>query len=91
MALLLLEAGADMETRCDLDRTALYMASSCIFVDVDIVRQLIIHGADLNAECKDSGRYNNECRGTPPIVRVLLEHGASPNAPDNVGETALIV
>ena len=27
--------------------------------------------------------------GTPPIARTLLEHGADPNVPDNLGTTAL--
>jgi len=99
MALLLLEAGADMETRCNLDMTALYIASFCVCGSVDIVRQLIIHGADLNAQCKGWGLYSDGVKwsplymasynGTPPIVRVLLEHGANPNAPDDFGDTAL--
>jgi len=97
IAILLLEHGADMETRNSWDQTALYMASSrrC----ADIVRQLISHGADLNAECKDWNRYANDVKWTPlhvairdgttTIARTLLEHGANPNAPDNLGATAL--
>jgi ankyrin repeat protein len=90
-AILLLECGADTETRGSRDQTALYMASSrgC----VDTVRQLISHGADLNAECKDSHVYYGNvkwtplhvaiCKGTPPIARTLLEQGANSNATDN--------
>jgi len=97
VALLLLEGGANTETRCSRDKTALYMASSrgC----ADIVRQLISRGADPNVKCKDTDVYPNDvrwtplhvaiCRGTPPIARTLLEHGANPNALDNFGATAL--
>jgi len=99
ITLLLLESGADTEIRSDWDETALYMASSrgC----ADIVRQLISHGADLNAECKDC-QWNEwdedvrwtplhvaSCDATPPVPRMLLECGANPNAPDNLGRTAL--
>ena len=97
VALLLLEGGADTESRNSDDETALYMASSrgC----ADIVRQLISHGADLNARCTDFDMYDNDvkwtplhvasCNGIPPIVRLLLDHGADPNALDNLGRTAL--
>jgi len=94
---LLLERGADTETRNCRNETALHMASSrrC----ADIVRQLISYGADLNAECDGIDRCKNNVKwtplhvaiwtGTPPIARTLLEHGADPNAPDNLGNTAL--
>ena len=98
IVLLLLERGADTEARSTWDETALYLAShnEC----ADIVRQLIAHGAKLNAECEAwGGPYNDKAKWTPlhvasyegiqPIARVLLEHGANSNAPDNFGETAL--
>jgi len=81
VALLLLEGGADTESRNSGDETALYMASSrgC----ADIVWQLISHGADLNALCTDFDMYDNDvkwtllhvasCNGIPPIARLLLE------------------
>ena len=99
IANLLLERGADTETRSSRDETALYMASSrrC----ADVVRQLISHGADLNAECQDTDVYWDDVKwtplhvairdGIPPIARMLLEHGANPKAPDNLGKTALHV
>ena len=91
---LLLERGADTETRNCRNETALHMASSgkC----ADIVRQLISYGADLNAECNGIDEYDNDVKWTPlhvartpPIARTLLEHGADPNAPDDLGNTAL--
>jgi len=97
IAVLLLERGADTETRGHRNQTALYMASSrrC----ADIVRLLISYGADLNAECETIEKYGNHVKwtplhvaiwdGTPPIARTLLEHGADPNSPDNFGTTAL--
>jgi len=99
IVILLLERGADTEPRNSWDETAIYMASSrrC----ADIVRQLISHGADLNVECEDSDAFHYDVKrtplhvairdGTPPIARMLLEHGANPNAPDNLGQTALHV
>jgi len=93
---LLLERGANAETRSSWDQTALYMASSHGYTDV--VRALIDRGADLNAICQ--GDYGLDdmkwtplhvaiFKGTPSIARTLLEHGANPNALDNDGPTAL--
>ena len=104
IVLLLLEGGADTETRSESDETALYMASS--LGRDDIVRQLISHGADLAAECqtlevvpdptsrsqspsKWTPLHVASCYGKTPVTRILLEHGANPNAPDNKGSTAL--
>jgi len=94
---LLLKAGAHTEIRNGWDETALYIAScrGC----ADTVRQLVSLGADLNAECHASNIYANDAKWSPlhvasfkgktPVTRILLEHGANPNAPDNLGATAL--
>jgi len=97
IVILLLERGADTETRSDWNQTALYMASSRACTDV--VRSLIDRGADLNAICHDIDEDGEGVKwtplhvaiysGTPSIARMLLEHGATPNAPDNDGATAL--
>ena len=97
IVILLLERGADTETRSDWNQTALYMASSRACTDV--VRSLIDRGADLNAICHDTDEDGEGVKwtplhvaiysGTPSIARMLLEHGATPNAPDNDGATAL--
>jgi len=98
-ALLLLDGGANTETWSNRDKTALSMASSRGCADINIVRQLISHSADLNAECEDWNQYDRDVKWTPlhvasydgfPLVtRMLLEHSANPNAPDNLGRTAL--
>ena len=95
--ILLLKRGADTETRSSRDETALYMASHCECAD--IVRQLISHGADLNAVCEDFDVYYGDvkwtplqvaiCKGTRQISRTLLEYGANPNKLDNWDVTAL--
>jgi len=98
IAILLIERGADTETRSSWDQTTLYMASSRGYTD--IVRQLLSHGADPNAECEEHGElyivkwtplHVASRDGTPPIAKMLLEHGVNPNAPDLFCRTALHV
>ena len=99
IVVLLLEGGADTETRTSFDETALYMASS--LGRADIVRELISHGADLNTGCRTSDMAGDDVKWTPlhvasskgnaPVTRILLEHGANPNAPDTKGATAFQV
>jgi len=99
IAILLLERGADTETRGGRDENALYMASS--YGCADVVQQLLSHGADLNAESYELGEYHTIVKWTPlhvasrdgtlPIAKMLLEHGANPNAPDLFCRTALHV
>jgi len=72
IALLLLEHGADTETRSNRDQTALYMASSRGYADV--MRSLIDRGADLNAICKDYDEYDNHVEWTPLHVAISKEH-----------------
>jgi ankyrin repeat protein len=65
----------------------------------DVAGQLIGHGADLNVECKDFDAYYEDVMWTPvhvaiskgsfPVAMTLLQHGANPNALDNLGKTAL--
>ena len=96
-AVLLLERGADTEPRSSRGETALYMASSrrC----ADVVGKLIGHGADLNVGCEDFDPFYEDVMWTPlhvaiskgsfPVAMTLLQHGANPNALDNLGKTAL--
>ena len=88
ITLLLLEHGADAETRSSMNETALYVASSrgCAV----IVRQLINHGANPNAKCEGwTPLHAASCHGRTEIARILLEHGSNPNALDHYGATAL--
>ena len=88
IARLLLKRGADTETRSTRGETAFYVAWSrgC----ADIVQQVIKHDVDLNALKSTSlHMVSLACYGIPPIARMLLEHGANPNAPDSLGITAL--
>ena len=95
IALLLLEGGADTETRSNWDETALYMASYHGYADV--VRLLIDRGADLNTICKD--RDGNDVKLTPLLITIhkghrdiallLLEGGADTETRRKWDETAL--
>ena len=97
IALLLLEGGADPETRSSDGQTALCMASSRGHADV--VRSLIDCGADLNAESRDWTENDNEVEWTPlqaaiekerrDIVLLLLEGGADAEMPTVYDENAL--
>jgi len=98
IALLLLERGADPESRGRQLQTALYAASFRGYTEV--VRSLIDHGADLNAVCDDTDNRRH-VRWTPlhvalekgrlEIARLLLEHGADVNYQDNDGKNLLHV
>ena len=88
IVLLLLEGGADTEIRNCYKETPLYKAS--LYGCADIVRQLIGHGSDLNAESGlGTALHGASWDGSPEISRILLEHGANPNALDRCGRTAL--
>jgi len=96
----LLEGGADMETRGGRHhrpQTAVYRASSR--GDAEVVRLLIDHGADPNAECDEWEDRGFDVKFTPLLVAskrdklkvatVLLEQGAVPNSQDNFGRSPL--
>jgi len=94
---LLLERGADMESRDLQDQTALYVASSRGYVEV--VRSLIDRGADLNVECGDKENGERKAKWTPlhvaskngrlEVARLLLGHGTDVNYQANRGRSAL--
>ena len=97
MVLLLLERGADVESRCSQRQTALYMASSS--GNAAVVQSLIDHGADVNVECDDKDDDIDDVKWTPLLVasatgrpenaRILLQHGASVNHQDTDGKSPL--
>jgi ankyrin repeat protein len=96
IAVLLLEGGADPETRSSLDQTALCMASSRGYIDV--VRSLIDRGADPSAMSRD-WTEDSLVEWTPlhaaiekesrDIVLLLLEGGADTEARSNHDKTPL--
>ena len=82
---ILLEHGADVNTRSDTGMTALHFAQSG-----EVVRVLLKHGANLteDEERKTPLHYAVQYRSVKP-VRLLLEHGADPNARSNDGSIPL--
>ena len=75
----LLKGGADANIQNEAGATALMWATD----NLEMVSLLVEHGADVNAKSRDSrtplliasGRY-----GAAPVVKYLLDHGASPLA-----------
>jgi len=85
---LLLENGADVNARNDLEATALILGAG----NTEKARMLVEKGADVNAHSK-LGRtplmIAAGCDGCSATVKLLLEKGADPNAKDKQGDTAL--
>ena len=92
IARLLLEHGADVNTRTNHGQTPLHVAAE--YGRVEVVYVLLEHGANVDAE-DNSGRtpLHTHCHTAvdyknTEVVRVLLEHGANVGAEDNEGKTA---
>jgi ankyrin repeat protein len=87
---LLIDAGADVKARNDMDATALLWAAA----DPEKARLLIEHGADVTVASKQ-GRtplmVAAARKGGAAIVDLLLSKGADVHAKDRVGETALTI
>ena len=60
---------------------------------VDLARLLLEHGTDVNMRSTNKFKWTllqeEAFMGRPKIARVLLDHGANPNAENGDGETAL--
>ncbi|HOC45288.1 MAG TPA: ankyrin repeat domain-containing protein [Syntrophorhabdaceae bacterium] len=88
---LLLDAGAEIDPANPLDWTPLHWACSSNKGGVEIVCTLIEAGCDVNAIDGDGqAPLHKACDlGRPEIVRLLLEHGADPEAENHFGVTPL--
>ena len=86
---LLLEKGADVNARNQLEATALILGAG----NVEKARMLVEKGADVNAHSK-LGRtpliIAAGCDGCTPTVKLLLDKGADPNAKDKRGNVPLV-
>lgn len=83
---ILLSAGADPNARWDNGTSMLYWA------EPDAARQLLKHGADVNARASGGETPLHYAR-TPEKIRVLVEHGADVNAvaePRDGSSTSLV-
>jgi len=90
----LLDHGADANFQDDYHITPLIHAVAR--GHLEIVRVLLEHNVDVNAQAMDDGStpmheaFDSDSRvDTPQIVRLLLGHGANPNARDNWHRTPL--
>jgi ankyrin repeat protein len=85
---LLLESGAQVNVKSDLEATALILGAG----NPEKARMLVEKGADVNAHSR-LGRtplmIAAGCDGCSAAVKVLLDKGADPNAKDKEGNTAL--
>ena len=87
----LLEHGADANTKTSNGLTALTMAA---LGHTEIVKLLLSHGADMNAKdamMGDTALIAAAQSGHLDSVQILFEHGADVNARDNAGMTALTI
>lgn len=89
---LLLEAGEDINAH-DIQHGSPFHAAVTGFADEDLIRIRLKNGADINAQDCDFGsplKMAMEFRiAYEPILRLLLEDGANPNAKGPSGGTTL--
>ena len=88
---ILLHAGAEVDARSDLGRTALFIAARKAGT-AKIVKELLGKGADSNARDRQGATPLMEAAraADPETLQRLLAHGADVNARRNNGRTALM-
>ncbi|KAF5685747.1 ankyrin protein [Fusarium denticulatum] len=86
---LLLENGADVNTRDVRGYTPLHEASTRNFID--IVEILIQKGAGLNIKtvAGETPLHSSSAKGYLPVTQLLMQHGADVASEDNCGRTSL--
>jgi ankyrin repeat protein len=83
----MLKAGADPNSRDDLDATALMHAT--LYASERCMKLLVDKGADVNATAKGGSTALMWATAEPTKVRFLLAHGADRSAKNKMGLTAL--
>ena len=93
---ILLEHNADINSQCSEGKTPLYEAISLLAsfpegMVVDIVRQLLEHGADTNIldHRHSTVIHQASSRGWVEVARLLLQYGANVDVKDRKGRTPL--
>jgi ankyrin repeat protein len=92
IARLLLEHGADMNSKTDIGITPLSLLS-VQNGNLEVATVLLEHGADPNIRpgYGEGPLYVTLQKGHPGLVRLMLKHGADPIARDDYGQTLLHV
>ncbi|KAL8999176.1 MAG: hypothetical protein Q9169_001955 [Polycauliona sp. 2 TL-2023] len=93
---LLMDHGADPNIPNDFGETPLFLAVSDGHIAA--AEFLLQHGANVNARDKDGStpihavKYSNvdvDAEDQESLIRLLIDYGADPNIPDEIGETPL--
>lgn len=95
VAQVLVEYGADVNAKDGQGQNSLFRvievsrSSGCGYVYLDVIGLLVGHGADANTRGEDNTTALHLASeyGRPKVARVLLDHGASVNAKNNLGRT----
>ena len=86
----LIRYNADVNAQNCIGWTPLHFASRLVQPNIDVIRLLLKYGVEVNAQAYDGSTALHEASayGTPAVVRLLLEHGATVEVKNNIGRTA---